>query len=88
MAFLLYKIAGAVFTAVQSVTWDATQCLPVATPAADTNRASCTSPLGMSKSLTMEAPSRILNIQTWKEFLTSNNDATKSRHSECQDQNS
>jgi hypothetical protein len=43
----------------------------------------------MSKSLTVEAPSRILNVQMCRKFLISNNDdATKSRYSECQDQNS
>jgi len=43
----------------------------------------------VSKSLTVEAPSRSLNRQVCRNFLISNNDdVTKSTYSEYQDQNS
>ena len=51
-------------------------------------QASCTA-LSLSKSLTVEAPSRSLNRQVRRNFLISNcDDAIKSTYSECQGQNS
>jgi hypothetical protein len=45
--------------------------------------------MGVSISLTVEAPSRSLNRQVCMNFLISNNDdATKNTYSECQGQNS